>query len=104
MFNPPLALVNFKYLDSQSNYSNTVCRKAVATEFNPRSSLEMIAFAHVITAIVWLLADSVHGHCVITYPGWRGNNLITNVSFPYGMQRSYPCKSAALMYMKTNTC
>ncbi|EON98829.1 hypothetical protein UCRPA7_5652 [Phaeoacremonium minimum UCRPA7] len=51
----------------------------------------MIAFAHVITAIVWLLADSVHGHCVITYPGWRGNNLITNVSFPYGMQRSYPC-------------
>ncbi len=33
-------------------------------------------------------------HSVITYPGWRGNNLITNDSFPYGMQWIYPCKSA----------
>ncbi|KAL2117698.1 hypothetical protein VTJ04DRAFT_7358 [Mycothermus thermophilus] len=30
-------------------------------------------------------------HTVITYPGWRGNNLITNESFPYGMQWMYPC-------------
>ncbi|KAK4117087.1 hypothetical protein N656DRAFT_700034 [Canariomyces notabilis] len=30
-------------------------------------------------------------HIVITYPGWRGNNLITNESFPYGMQWMYPC-------------
>ncbi|KAL2024266.1 hypothetical protein VTK56DRAFT_9422 [Thermocarpiscus australiensis] len=30
-------------------------------------------------------------HTVITYPGWRGNNLITNETFPYGMQWIYPC-------------
>lgn len=32
-------------------------------------------------------------HTVITYPGWRGNNLITDEDFPYGMQWMYPCKS-----------
>lgn len=31
-------------------------------------------------------------HTIITYPGWRGNNLITNGSFPYGMQWMYPCE------------
>ncbi|KAH6628152.1 hypothetical protein F5144DRAFT_515246 [Chaetomium tenue] len=30
-------------------------------------------------------------HTIITYPGWRGNNLITNETFPYGMQWMYPC-------------
>ncbi|KAL2268815.1 hypothetical protein VTJ83DRAFT_3661 [Remersonia thermophila] len=30
-------------------------------------------------------------HIVITYPGWRGNNLVTNKTFPYGMQWMYPC-------------
>lgn len=30
-------------------------------------------------------------HTIITYPGWRGNNLITNATFPYGMQWMYPC-------------
>ncbi|KAL1311597.1 hypothetical protein AAFC00_001710 [Neodothiora populina] len=52
----------------------------------------------------------VSAHTVITYPGWRGNNLITNgtlpehdpsalgenyvdgsYTFPYGMQWMYPC-------------
>lgn len=33
-------------------------------------------------------------HTIITYPGWRGNNLVTNSSFPYGMQWMYPCKSS----------
>lgn len=32
-------------------------------------------------------------HTVLTYPGWRGDNLITNDSFPFGMQWMYPCKS-----------
>lgn len=31
------------------------------------------------------------GHIVMTYPGWRGNNLHTNDSFPFGMQWMYPC-------------
>ena len=37
-------------------------------------------------------AAAVSAHTIITYPGWRGNNLITNASFPYGMQWMYPCK------------
>lgn len=31
-------------------------------------------------------------HTVIVYPGWRGDNLVTNATFPYGMQWTYPCK------------
>src|SRR4051812_31099696 len=26
-----------------------------------------------------------------SYPGWRGNNLILNETFPFGMQWMYPC-------------
>jgi len=33
----------------------------------------------------------VDAHTVLTYPGWRGNTLITNDTFPYGMQWMYPC-------------
>ncbi|KAK4151232.1 hypothetical protein C8A00DRAFT_17350 [Chaetomidium leptoderma] len=41
----------------------------------------------------WLQwATLVQGHVVLTYPGWRGNNLITNDEFPFGMQWMYPCK------------
>ena len=51
-------------------------------------------------------------HIVITYPGWRGDNLFSNGTvqdtnglmdfetpsgrlFPYGMQWEYPCTPAA---------
>ncbi|KAK3395100.1 hypothetical protein B0H63DRAFT_427127 [Podospora didyma] len=50
--------------------------------------------ATIMTTIAWavaLLATCVHAHVVITYPGWRGNNLIVNESFPFGMQWIYPC-------------
>ena len=40
-------------------------------------------------------AAVVSAHSVITYPGWRGDNLITNDTFPYGMQWMYPCKLAS---------
>ncbi|TGO89667.1 hypothetical protein BPOR_0099g00220 [Botrytis porri] len=47
------------------------------------------------TSILTLLAIAtsvlVQAHTVITYPGWRGDNLITNETFPYGMQWMYPC-------------
>ena len=52
---------------------------------------------------IWTLA--VNAHTVITYPGYRGNNLHTNGSlvetgglgesngtYPYGMQWAYPCE------------
>lgn len=38
-------------------------------------------------------ATLASAHTVITYPGWRGDNLVTNDTFPYGMQWMYPCKS-----------
>jgi hypothetical protein len=38
------------------------------------------------------LVGLVEAHTVITYPGWRGDNLITNDTFPYGMQWMYPCE------------
>ncbi|KAK3942877.1 hypothetical protein QBC46DRAFT_378999 [Diplogelasinospora grovesii] len=40
---------------------------------------------------LFLFLLSVQGHTVITYPGWRGMNLITNATFPFGMQWMYPC-------------
>ncbi|KAJ2894499.1 hypothetical protein MKZ38_007501 [Zalerion maritima] len=30
-------------------------------------------------------------HIVLVYPGTRGNNLITNETYPFGMQWMYPC-------------
>ncbi|KAL6857374.1 hypothetical protein J3F83DRAFT_374030 [Trichoderma novae-zelandiae] len=37
------------------------------------------------------LTALIEAHSVMVYPGWRGNNLITNETFPYGMQWMYPC-------------
>ncbi|KAB5578048.1 hypothetical protein GE09DRAFT_538951 [Coniochaeta sp. 2T2.1] len=43
--------------------------------------------------LLWLLAflSLSEAHIVFTYPGTRGNNLITNETFPYAMQWTYPC-------------
>ncbi|KAK4184439.1 hypothetical protein QBC35DRAFT_506001 [Podospora australis] len=38
-----------------------------------------------------VLAHSVSAHVVLTYPLWRGNNLILNETHPWGMQWEYPC-------------
>ena len=35
----------------------------------------------------------VSAEVILTYPGWRGNNLITNATFPFGMQPMFPCES-----------
>jgi hypothetical protein len=44
------------------------------------------------SALLTLLSAAVaSAHVVISYPGWRGNNLVTNESFPFGMQWMYPC-------------
>lgn len=37
-------------------------------------------------------AACVSAHVVITYPGWRGNNLDADEDFPYGKQFTYPCR------------
>lgn len=43
----------------------------------------------IVTALV--AASAASAHIVLTYPGTRGNGLITNDSHPYGMQWEYPC-------------
>ena len=37
-------------------------------------------------------------HLILTYPGWRGNNLITNETFPFGMQWMYPCSYLTILH------
>lgn len=63
-------------------------------------------------------ASIAQAHTVITYPGWRGNNLHTNgsfpgdtgsigmdfndngtIGFPYGMQWMYPCKCLCYVFV-----
>ena len=57
------------------------------------------------TILLALLSSLVSSHLVITYPGWRGDNLQSNGTipeafgmgtgpnntYPYGMQWIYPC-------------
>jgi hypothetical protein len=45
--------------------------------------------ASVLTTL--LLSTLATAHVILTYPGWRGNNLIENDTFPFGMQWMYPC-------------
>lgn len=47
--------------------------------------------SRLIVVALCLVALMVKAHTVITYPGWRGDNLITNASWPFGMQWIYPC-------------
>jgi hypothetical protein len=77
----------------------------------------MFRFTELIFVVAtWSLASA---HTVIVYPGWRGNNILTNgtmsdtdpaikpgslginyengtYGFPYGMQWMYPCMSNRL--------
>ncbi|KAH8805049.1 hypothetical protein F5884DRAFT_798301 [Xylogone sp. PMI_703] len=48
-----------------------------------------------------LLTSVAYPHTVITYPGDRGNNLITNQTFPYAMQWVYPCGGMSLSRNRT---
>ena len=48
----------------------------------------------------------VDAHIVLTYPGWRGDNLVTNDTFPFGMQWMYPCEYmiSVLLCLVTSFC
>ncbi|KAJ4385991.1 hypothetical protein N0V93_008882 [Gnomoniopsis smithogilvyi] len=46
-------------------------------------------------------ATLTSAHTVITYPGWRGDNLVTNDTFPYGMQWMYPCGGHPMLGNRT---
>ena len=51
---------------------------------------------------VLLASGQVQAHAVITYPPWRGNNLIANETFPFGMARTYPCGGVPLTTNRTH--
>ncbi|KAG4413422.1 hypothetical protein IFR04_013446 [Cadophora malorum] len=61
-------------------------------------------FSSSILAVIASIAGFalVDAHTVITYPGWRGDNLITNDTFPYGMQWMYPCGGMRTTTNRTN--
>ncbi|KAK2000480.1 hypothetical protein LX36DRAFT_679640 [Colletotrichum falcatum] len=48
-----------------------------------------------------LLATLAQGHTVISYPGWRGNTFITNETYPFGMQWTYPCGGLGVTQNRT---
>ena len=54
----------------------------------------LYTIANMLPSALLCVASAVlaSAHTIITYPGWRGNNLITNDTFPYGMQWMYPCE------------
>ncbi|KAI9882118.1 MAG: hypothetical protein M1823_006136 [Watsoniomyces obsoletus] len=57
-----------------------------------------------LSSLALLLLSSlslVSAHTVLTYPGWRGNNLHDNETFPHGMQWSYPCGGMPLSTNRT---
>ncbi|GAB1741479.1 hypothetical protein NU219Hw_g6709t1 [Hortaea werneckii] len=76
---------------------------------------------HHILAVAATALGLARAHTVITYPGWRGNNLHTNgtlpqdnpdtvgvdfydngtMAFPYGMQWMYPCGGMPLTQNRT---
>jgi hypothetical protein len=50
-----------------------------------------------VIAVGLVLLGLGNAHTVLTYPGWRGDNLVTNDTFPYGMQWMYPCEYFSLL-------
>ncbi|KFA70687.1 hypothetical protein S40288_11251 [Stachybotrys chartarum IBT 40288] len=46
-------------------------------------------------------ASLVEAHFVITYPGWRGNTLGLNETFPNGMQSEAPCGGLPVTHNRT---
>ncbi|KZL70194.1 hypothetical protein CI238_12489, partial [Colletotrichum incanum] len=53
-------------------------------------------------ALYWLFAALAQGHTVISYPGWRGNTFITNETYPFGMQWTYPCGGLGVTQNRTH--
>jgi len=55
-----------------------------------------------VIAVGLVLLGLGDAHTVMTYPGWRGDNLVTNDTFPYGMQWMYPCGGMRTTTNRTN--
>jgi hypothetical protein len=60
-------------------------------------TITMLSRPSQVIALAALCLSTVQAHTVITYPGWRGDNLITNETWPYGMQWMYPCEYSSFV-------
>ena len=63
----------------------------------PRQIVDMMLFGIWSVVAFFVLGRSlVAAHTVLSYPGWRGNNLLTRNATPgdaaYGYQWDYPCR------------
>ena len=77
------SLVRGRYLFFQRH---TVVLLTTATQLQSTMQLSIL--------LSTVLATLTSAHVVLTYPGTRGNNLVQNDTWPYGMQWSYPCTSS----------
>ncbi|KAI9163731.1 hypothetical protein HJFPF1_05354 [Paramyrothecium foliicola] len=83
------------FSESRPGSAAFVCQ----TRFPVRLRVRRIMHSSTFFALV--LAAVASAHIVISYPGWRGNNLISNETFPYGMQWMFPC--GGLNYPRNHT-
>lgn len=68
----------------------TACYPAAAPLSNTHSHIHTMLASSLLALLSAATLSAAHS--IITYPGWRGDNLITNDTYPYGMQWMYPCK------------
>ncbi|KAI3337204.1 hypothetical protein HD806DRAFT_528776 [Xylariaceae sp. AK1471] len=90
---------------------------AVATPYNSFGTMQTRQIATLLVGVITIA--TVHAHVLISYPGWRGNNLYLNGTvqqtngagvafsgsstlFPYGMQWIYPCGGLPITGNRTN--
>lgn len=89
-------------LRADSPFSTSFFRAGRIKANKPRlsaSSTSIMATRSLLMAICLLAMPLASwAHTVIVYPGWRGDNLVTNATFPYGMQWMYPCKHINYQY------
>ncbi|UQC76296.1 uncharacterized protein CLUP02_17809 [Colletotrichum lupini] len=82
-------------------YANGTSQHLRASNFNHQQSI-MKTFSIFVVATCWLFVALAHGHTVLSYPGWRGNTFITNETYPFGMQWTYPCGGLGVTQNRTH--
>jgi len=54
-----------------------------------------------LSLLLLAISSLASAHTIITYPGWRGNNLRTTPDMPFGWQWMYPCGGLPLTTNRT---
>ncbi|KXH60632.1 hypothetical protein CNYM01_00109 [Colletotrichum nymphaeae SA-01] len=95
--------------DDKALFDRTTDHRHLATQQLSRHVADIgICYRHVtaparlVVATCWLFVALGHGHTVLSYPGWRGNTFITNETYPFGMQWTYPCGGLGVTQNRTH--